>query len=182
MKRRSVILSLLTLPLAAGSLRMLAGTHTNADIEAMQARWREFLPAGFKAPTASGELELTAAQWQQKLTPSQFQILREDGTERSFTSPLNDEKQAGVFACAGCDLPLFSSEMKYDSGTGWPSFFTNIPGATETKRDFRYGWTRVEYHCARCGGHQGHLFDDGPAPTRQRWCNNGVALRFMATA
>ena len=110
---------------------------------------------------------------------SRFRVLRDDGTERAFSSPLNDEQRPGIFTCAGCELPLFTTEMKYDSGTGWPSFFTTIPGSVKTKRDYRYGWTRIEYHCARCGGHQGHVFDDGPPPTRERWCNNGVALQFL---
>jgi peptide-methionine (R)-S-oxide reductase len=182
MKRRSLILALLAVPVAGGALRMLPSarsTSTNADIEAMQAGWRAFLPADFKPPGQSSILDLSETEWRERLTSEQFQILRKDGTERAFSSPLDKEKQRGVFACAGCELPLFSSEMKYDSGTGWPSFFTNIPNATETERDYRYGWTRVEYHCARCGGHQGHVFDDGPAPTRQRWCNNGVALKFL---
>ena len=87
-----------------------------------------------------------------------------------------------MFVCAGCELPLFSSEMKYDSSTGWPSFFTTIPDAVATKQDFKLIWPRTEYHCVRCGGHQGHVFDDGPAPTGQRWCNNGVALRFLAAS
>jgi len=183
MKRRSVVLALAALPVVGGVLRTFPGarssTHTNADIEAMQARWRDFLPTNAKPPSATSQLDLSEEQWQAKLTPEQFQILRKDGTERAFSSPLDKEKERGVFACAGCELPLFSSEMKFDSGTGWPSFFTTIPEATQTKRDYRYGWTRVEYHCARCGGHQGHVFDDGPAPTGQRWCNNGVALKFL---
>ena len=185
MKRRSLILALAALPVAGVILRTFPGarssTNTSADIEAMQARWRDFLPQGYQPPPA-GMLDLSEAQWREKLAPMQFDVLREEGTERPFTSPLNDEKQAGIFACAGCDLPLFSSEMKYDSGTGWPSFFTAIPEAMETKRDFRYGWTRVEYHCARCKGHQGHIFTDGPKPTRERWCNNGVALNFLAAS
>jgi peptide-methionine (R)-S-oxide reductase len=181
MKRRSLLAALLTLPLAGAAARSFAAARTNADIEAMRARWRDFLPAGFNPPSQTGKLELSDAQWEKRLSDSQYAILRDDGTERAFTSPLNDEKQAGIFVCAGCELPLFSSEMKFDSGTGWPSFFTTIPGAVGTKRDYRYGWTRIEYHCIRCGGHQGHVFDDGPAPTRERWCNNGVALSFLAT-
>jgi peptide-methionine (R)-S-oxide reductase len=106
-------------------------------------------------------------------------VLREESTERAGTSALNEEKRAGVFVCAGCGLPLFTSEMKYESGTGWPSFFTSIPGAFETKKDYFLIYPRTEYHCIRCGGHHGHLFDDGPPPTGQRWCNNGVALRFL---
>lgn len=180
MKRRSLLKTLLALPLSSLSAGLLAATRTSAEVEAIRARWREFLPAGFKPPSAASKLELSSAQWRQRLTESQYDVLRKDGTERPFTSPLNDEKKPGVFVCAGCELPLFSSEMKYDSGTGWPSFITTIPGAVGKKRDYRYGWTRIEYHCIRCEGHQGHVFDDGPAPTRQRWCNNGVALNFIA--
>jgi len=117
--------------------------------------------------------------WRELLTPQQYHVLREAGTERAFSSPLNEEKRAGSYICAGCELPLFTSSMKYDSGTGWPSFFTTIEGAVETKRDFKLIYPRTEYHCARCGGHQGHVFKDGPEPTGQRWCNNGVALKFI---
>jgi len=172
--------ALLALPAVAGAMHSLGAPRTTADIEAMRARWRDFLPAGLEPPAATDLLTLTESEWREKLTGAQFDVLREDGTERAFTSPLNAEKRPGIFACAGCDLPLFSSEMKYESGTGWPSFFTAIPAALATKRDYKYGWTRVEYHCARCGGHQGHVFGDGPPPTNQRWCNNGVALRFLA--
>ena len=118
-------------------------------------------------------------EWRKLLTPEQFHVLREEGTEPSFSSPLNENKQKGQYVCAGCELPLFASEMKYDSGTGWPSFFTAIEGRLETKLDFKLFLPRTEYHCARCGGHQGHVFKDGPPPTGQRWCNNGVALKFI---
>ena len=121
----------------------------------------------------------TDEQWKKILTPPQYEILRNEGTERAFTSPLNNEKRAGTYVCAGCDHPLFSSDMKYDSGTGWPSFYTTLPGAVETKIDFKLLYPRTEYHCARCGGHQGHVFKDGPRPTGQRWCNNGLALKFI---
>jgi peptide-methionine (R)-S-oxide reductase len=124
----------------------------------------------------------TEAQWRQVLTPQQFEVLRKEGTERAWSSALNDEKRDGVYVCAGCDLPLFSSDMKFDSGTGWPSFVTTLPGAVDTKTDYKLILPRTEYHCARCGGHQGHVFDDGPAPTGQRWCNNGVALKFVPDA
>lgn len=113
------------------------------------------------------------------MTPEQFHILREEGTEPPFSSPLNKEYRKGTYVCAGCDQPLFTSEMKFDSGTGWPSFFEAIPGAVATKTDFKLIWPRTEYHCARCGGHQGHVFDDGPKPTGKRWCNNGLALKFV---
>jgi len=121
----------------------------------------------------------TEAEWRAQLTPEQFHILREAGTEPSHSSPLNKEYLEGIYSCAGCDLALFSSEMKFDSGTGWPSFFTSIEGHLETKQDFKLILPRTEYHCSRCGGHQGHLFDDGPEPTGQRWCNNGLALLFL---
>ena len=121
----------------------------------------------------------TRDEWKDSLSPEAFNVLREEGTERPFTSPLTHEKRAGMFVCAGCDLALFSSETKYDSGTGWPSFFDVIPGHVKTKTDLKIGMPRTEYHCARCGGHQGHVFDDGPNPTGLRYCNNGVALKFI---
>ena len=117
---------------------------------------------------------------QNKLSPEEHRILREEGNEAPWSSPLNDEKQAGQFLCAGCGAPLFDSGMKYDSGSGWPSFFTCIDGAFETKTDNKLTMPRTEYHCAKCGGHHGHLFEDGPAPTGLRYCNNGVGLRFEA--
>ena len=122
---------------------------------------------------------LTEAQWRERLTEEEFRVLRKEGTERAGTSPLNDEKRTGTFVCAGCALPLFSSETKYESGTGWPSFYDTLPGAVETKTDFKLVYPRKEYHCSRCGGHQGHVFKDGPEPTGLRYCNNGVALDFV---
>jgi peptide-methionine (R)-S-oxide reductase len=121
---------------------------------------------------------LSEADWKAKLSPEAFDVLRKEGTEPAFTSPLNDEKRDGVFHCAGCDLALFSSNTKYDSGTGWPSFWDALPGALETSVDYKLVYARTEYHCARCLGHQGHVFDDGPSPTGLRYCNNGVALIF----
>ena len=125
------------------------------------------------------KLELSDEEWKQRLTPEQYKVLRKEGTERPYTSPLNREYGEGTYVCAGCELPLFTSETKYDSGTGWPSFWASIEGHTETKTDFKLIFPRTEYHCARCGGHQGHVFDDGPEPTGKRWCNNGVALKFI---
>jgi peptide-methionine (R)-S-oxide reductase len=122
----------------------------------------------------------TDAEWRQKLTPEQFRVLRQHGTERPFTSPLNDEHRSGVFVCAACALELFRSETKFDSGTGWPSFFAPIEGAVETSRDFKLLLPRTEVHCHRCGGHLGHVFDDGPEPTGKRYCMNGVAMQFKA--
>jgi len=119
------------------------------------------------------------ADWKKRLTPEQYVILREEGTERAFTSPLNHEKRSGLFACVACGLPLFPSRFKYDSGTGWPSFYDVLPGHIETKKDFKLILPRTEYHCARCGGHHGHVFDDGPKPTGLRYCNNGVVLKFI---
>ncbi len=126
------------------------------------------------------KLTRTNAEWKKLLTPEQYNVLREEGTERPFTSPLNHEERSGLFVCVACDLPLFPSKFKFDSGTGWPSFFDVLPGHVETKKDFALLLPRTEYHCARCGGHHGHLFDDGPKPTGLRYCNNGVALHFIA--
>jgi peptide-methionine (R)-S-oxide reductase len=121
----------------------------------------------------------TPEEWRKVLTAEQYHILREEGTERPGSSPLNQEKRKGPFVCAGCALPLFTSDTKFESGTGWPSFYAPIPGALATKVDYKLIAPRTEYHCRRCEGHQGHVFDDGPKPTGKRYCNNGLALKFV---
>jgi peptide-methionine (R)-S-oxide reductase len=120
-------------------------------------------------------------EWKKLLPTKAYAVLFEEGTERAGSSPLNNEKREGTFICAACYLPLFESKAKYESGTGWPSFYQPIPGRLGQKTDYKLIYPRTEYHCIRCGGHQGHVFDDGPPPTGQRWCNNGVALNFVPT-
>ncbi len=134
------------------------------------------------ANPAAEPLQLSDAQWRQRLDPAQYRVLRQEGTEPAGSSPLNREKRSGTYQCAGCDLPLFSSQTKFESGTGWPSFHTPLPAAVATRTDYKLLLPRTEYHCVRCGGHQGHVFDDGPRPSGLRYCNNGVALRFVAEA
>jgi len=124
-------------------------------------------------------LEKPKTEWRKLLPPEAYAVLFEERTERAFSSPLDKEKRHGTFICAACYLPLFTSTAKFDSGTGWPSFYEPIAGRVATKRDFWLVVPRTEYHCARCGGHQGHVFNDGPKPTGQRWCNNGLALQFV---
>jgi peptide-methionine (R)-S-oxide reductase len=169
--------------LAAGGVNSdtRTGRRGSSDmLEDIQGQWRDFLPEGYEPVSVEDKVELSRDEWRERLTaPLAFNVLRKEATERAGTSELNGEKRDGVFLCAGCDLPLFTSRMKYDSGTGWPSFFTTIPGVFETKRDTLLFMPRTEYHCARCGGHHGHVFKDGPAPTGERWCNNGAALKFL---
>jgi peptide-methionine (R)-S-oxide reductase len=128
---------------------------------------------------ASPFRKISDAEWRKRLPANAYEVLRHEDTEYPGTSPLLKEKRRGTFACAGCELPLFKSDWKYESGTGWPSFYTAIPGAVATKTDFKIGVPRKEYHCAQCLGHQGHIFDDGPRPTGLRYCNNGLALKFV---
>jgi peptide-methionine (R)-S-oxide reductase len=126
------------------------------------------------------EITKTADEWKKLLSPAAFAVLREESTERPWTSKLLDEHRKGTFACAGCDLPAFASETKFDSGTGWPSFFDTLPNAVNKKEDNTLFAARTEVHCRRCGGHFGHVFDDGPKPTGLRYCMNGVSLKFLA--
>lgn len=124
-------------------------------------------------------LKKSKAEWKKLLSPESYEVLFEEDTERPHSSPLNAEKRPGSFVCAACFLPLFDARAKYESGTGWPSFFDPLPGRIATRTDYKLVFPRTEYHCARCGGHQGHVFEDGPRPTGLRYCNNGVALRFV---
>jgi peptide-methionine (R)-S-oxide reductase len=143
-----------------------------------------FALRGETATAAEGRFEITKteAEWRAALSEEQYAVLREEATEPAFTSPLNDEKRRGTFHCAGCDLPVYSSDTKFDSGTGWPSFYEALPNAVGTKEDNSLFMTRTEVHCRRCGGHLGHIFDDGPEPTGMRHCINGVALAFKPAA
>jgi peptide-methionine (R)-S-oxide reductase len=181
MNRRGVLQGILTAGLAA-VLPARAQKALPPDmkaVEALQQGWRELLAQGATVPAPTDALKLSKDEWRKRLDRAQFYVLREEGTEAAGTSALNGEYRPGVFACAGCGLPLFTSAMKYESHTGWPSFFATIPGAFGTKTDYKLILPRTEYHCVRCGGHHGHVFDDGPRPTGKRWCNNGVALRFI---
>ncbi len=135
--------------------------------------------AGSPAAAETFEVTLTEAEWRARLSPEAYAVLREEDTERPFSSPLDKEKRVGVFACAGCELPLFPSSTKYDSGTGWPSFWQPLPDAVATRPDPGLFGTRTEVHCRRCGGHLGHVFEDGPEPTGLRYCMNGVAMTFI---
>jgi peptide-methionine (R)-S-oxide reductase len=141
--------------------------------------WRWW--AGSDAEAKTFEVTRTDAEWRAQLTSAQFDVLRGHGTERAFTSPLDREKRKGMFACAGCGLELFSSDTKFDSGTGWPSFYAPLPNAIGTSTDYKMIVPRTEVHCRRCGGHLGHVFKDGPPPTGLRYCMNGVALEFRET-
>ena len=150
---------------AVVALGVAATTMRNASAE----------PATPKGPF---EIEKTEAEWRALLSEAEYNVLREAGTEYPWTSPLNDEKRAGIYSCRGCDLPLFDSATKFESGTGWPSFYDFLPGAIGRSIDYTIGVARTEVHCARCGGHMGHVFEDGPPPTGLRYCINGVSLKF----
>ena len=153
---------------------LLIGSAAGAALLAFQVTSRH-------AGAATFEVTRSDEEWRRLLTKAQYDVLRRHGTERAGSSPLDKEKRAGVFNCAGCDLPLYSSEAKFDSGTGWPSFTAPLPNAIGTSQDRSFFVTRTEVHCRRCGGHLGHVFEDGPKPTGLRYCMNGVALKFVPT-
>lgn len=150
-------------------LQSLLGLAAGAAVGTATAAPAEFVP-----------LKLSKDVWRKRLPADAYRVLFEEDTEYPNSSPLNKEKRKGLFVCAACNLPLFDSSKKFDSGTGWPSFFDALPGRLASKTDFKLIYPRKEYHCARCGGHQGHVFDDGPPPTGLRYCNNGLALKFVA--
>tara|TARA_Y100000768_G_C23825292_1_gene608576 strand:+ start:409 stop:879 length:471 start_codon:yes stop_codon:yes gene_type:complete len=133
----------------------------------------------FKTSMSKEKIDLSDSEWQARLNDQEYYVLRKHGTERPGSSALNDEKRKGIYQCVGCDLPLFNSDMKFDSGTGWPSFFDYLPNSLAFKKDFKLVFPRTEYHCARCEGHHGHVFNDGPEPTGLRYCNNGITLNFI---
>lgn len=182
MRRRDLLLGAGFVTVTPFLLRAAAdkGVETMQDIQELQSDWISYAPDSVDPNPSLEPIERSEAEWRDALGEDAFRVLRKEGTEKPFTSPLNDVHDKGLFVCAGCELPLFTSAMKFDSGTGWPSFFTAIEAHFGTKRDFKLVWPRTEYHCIRCGGHQGHVFDDGPRPTGQRWCNNGVALKFLS--
>jgi len=159
------------LSFGAGAFALAACTQTTSKADASEMKMSEI--------NAKNWANLSEREWKEQLTDMEFKVLRKEATERPFSSELNDNKATGTYVCAGCALPLFTSDSKFDSGTGWPSFFQPIDGALGTKSDRKLFMARTEYHCIRCGGHQGHVFKDGPAPTGLRYCNNGVALDFV---
>ena len=168
------------LGLSAGALALTACTQAQTQAVAANSKIEGKAMPAEKAAAKIDWANLSESDWKSRLTGEEFRVLRKEGTERPFSSPLNNNKTAGTYTCAGCELPLFTSNTKYNSGTGWPSFFQPIDGAVGTKTDRKLFVPRTEYHCSRCGGHQGHVFNDGPQPTGLRYCNNGVALNFIA--
>lgn len=187
MKRRHFLLVMVGTPLGLAAFEYTRSMQKSKaargkPLDEIRNNWRALLAEEAGVSVSTEPIRRSEQEWKESLSAPQFHVLRQEGTEPPFSSPLNDEKQAGVYVCAACSLPLFTSEMKFDSGTGWPSFLTHIPGHLGTKTDYKLIYPRTEYHCVRCGSHQGHIFKDGPAPTGERWCNNGLALRFLPDA
>lgn len=170
------------MPLTRRHLLGLGGVATAAGLFGLGACSRAAPAAAQARRPRQFEVMYSDAQWRQRLSPAQYEVLRRQGTERPWSSPLNKEHRQGTFACAGCVLPLFSSSTKFESGTGWPSFWAPLHDAVGEDRDVTFGMLRVEVHCRRCGGHLGHVFNDGPRPTGLRYCMNGVALVFIPGA
>lgn len=149
-------------------------------VDVVRNNWRDYVPEGTQLPSPDDTLTVTQEQWRERLPADRYHILFEGGTEPRHSSPLVTVKRSGVFVCAACKLPLFTTPMQFHSGTGWPSFYTYIPGTLATELDFSLIWPRTEYHCVRCGGHQGHRFDGWPVPSGFRYCNNGLSVKFLS--
>jgi peptide-methionine (R)-S-oxide reductase len=180
MNRRHLLATALLAPFAGGAARANYVMGTSKEgVEALRRNWRQLLAKDAQVASDATPLTLSDDAWRARLSPASYHVLRDEGTEYPGTSPLNGEKRDGVYVCAGCALPVFTSAMKFDSGTGWPSFVTSIPGAFAMGPGSKSVFVGLEVHCAKCAGHHGHIFDDGPKPLGDRWCINGVSLRFI---
>ena len=179
MNRRKFILASTVGVSSSGAWLISNSSNAKGGKQLMAEEVNQKLQKLEQEPETVVEFTLSNEEWASVLSEEAYYVLRKEGTERPFTSEFNDEKREGDYACAACGLVLFRSDKKYESGTGWPSFFDIVEGRIDTKLDFKLVLPRTEYHCARCGGHQGHVFKDGPAPTGLRYCNNGVALTFI---